>query len=132
MYFVGRTHVTGGRRWTVNRLATELGLPGIAVAQMTKTLEHAALLIVTEGDELVPARDIGHIPVHEIFEIARNQRSGHAAPRHTQIPSVDRLLASVDEARRNRCGDLTLRDLVDEPPRPALTLAGGKDLSEGR
>jgi hypothetical protein len=26
----------------------------------------------------------------------------------------------VEEARRNRCADLTLRDLVDEVPRPAL------------
>src|SRR5579871_2191268 len=35
MYLVGRSHVAGGRRWTTNRVATELGLPGVAVAQMT-------------------------------------------------------------------------------------------------
>jgi membrane protein len=121
MYFVGRTHVTGGKRWTVNRLATELGLPGIAVAQMAVTLEQAGLLIVTEDDELVPARDLGRVAVLEVLEIARNQRSGHLAPRNLQIPAVDRLLATLDEARRNRCGELTLRDLVEEAPRPALT-----------
>ena len=43
MYFVGRTHVAGGRRWSVNRLANELGLPGIAVAQMATALERAGL-----------------------------------------------------------------------------------------
>src|SRR6266478_3115785 len=132
MYFVGRAHVAGGRRWTVNRLATELGLPGIAVAQMATTLERAGLLIVTDHDELVPARDIAHIGVYEILDIARNQRSGHIAPRNVQIPAVDRLLASVDEARRNRCGDLTLHDLVEEAPRPALLVAGGKGAFEGR
>ena len=132
MYFVGRAHVAGGQRWTVNRLATELGLPGIAVAQMATALERAGLLIVTEHDELVPARDIARIGVHEVLDIARNQRSGHIAPRNVQIPAVDRLLASVDEARRNRCGDLTLRDLVEEAPRPALSLAGGKGAYEGR
>jgi len=110
----------------VNGLAIELGLPGIAVAQMVVTLERAGLLVVTEEDELLPARDIGHIPVSEILEIARNQRSGHFAPRTVGIPPVDRLLASIDEARRNRCGELTLRDLVEEPPRPTLTLAAGK------
>src|SRR5580692_4757413 len=56
MYLVGRAHVSGGERWTVNRLATELGLPGIAVAQMTSTLERDGLLVVTEWDELVPSR----------------------------------------------------------------------------
>ncbi len=122
MYFVGRTHVAGGRRWTVNRLATELGLPGIAVAQMASALERAGLVIVTDFDELVPARDIGRIGVYEILEIARNQRSGHVAPRNVQIPPVDRILMSLDEARRRGCGELTLRELVDEAPRPALHL----------
>jgi membrane protein len=122
MYFVGRTHVAGGRRWTVNRLATELGLPGIAVAQMASALEHAGLVLVTDYDELIPARDIGRIGVYEILEIARNQRSGHVAPRDVQIPPVDRILTNLDEARRRGCGELTLRDLVDEAPRPALHL----------
>jgi membrane protein len=120
MYFVGRSHVAGGRRWTVNRLANELGLPGIAVAQMAATFERAGLLLVTDEDELIPARDIGGIGVYEILDIARSQKSGHVAPRNLPIPPVDRVLASIEEARRNRCGDLTLRGLVDEVPRPAL------------
>jgi membrane protein len=122
MYYVGRTHVAGGRRWSVNRLADELGLPGVAVAQMAATFERAGLLMVTDDDELLPARDIGRIGVYEILQIARNQRSGHVAPRNLPVPPVDRLLASLDEARRNRCGELTLRELVEEVPRPALHL----------
>lgn len=126
MYFVGRTYVTGGKRWSVNGLAMELGLPGIAVAQMVTTLETAGLLVVTEDDELLPARDIGHIPVVEILEIARNQRTGYFSPRTVFIPPVDRLIATIDEARRSRCGDLTLRDLVQEPQRQTLTLASSR------
>jgi len=120
MYFAGRAHVAGGRRWSVNRLADELGLPGIAVAQMASALERAGQLIVTENDELLPARDTGAIKVSEILDIARNQRSGHVAPRYVPVPPVDRLLAGVEEARRSRCGELTLRDLIDEVPRAAL------------
>lgn len=123
MYFVGRAYLMGSRRWTVNGLSTELGLPGIAVAQMVTTLEHAGLLVITEEEELLPARDIGHIPVGDILDIARNQRSGHFSPRTVFIPPVDRLIATIDEARRSRCGEMTLRDLVEEPP---LTLAAGK------
>ncbi|MDB6089490.1 MAG: hypothetical protein JWN85_2274 [Gammaproteobacteria bacterium] len=127
MYFAGRAHVNGEPRWTVDRLAAELGLPGIAVAQVSASLERAGLLIVRQNDELVPARDIGRIRVCDILEIARNQRSGHFAPRNVAIPPVDRLLAAIDEARRNRCGDLTLRDLVEEVPRPSLTLAARRE-----
>ena len=89
---------------------------------MASALEHAGLVIVTDYDELIPARDIGRIGVYEILEIARNQRSGHVAPRDVQIPPVDRILTNLDEARRRGCGELTLRDLVDEAPRPALHL----------
>src|SRR6267378_5900943 len=63
MYFVGRMHLTGGKRWTVNQLARELGLPGIAVAKMATALEAAGLVIVTNEDELLCAKDIGHVTV---------------------------------------------------------------------
>jgi membrane protein len=122
MYFVGRAHLAGGPRWSVNRLATELGLPGIAVAQMAAMLERAGLLIVTDDDELIPGRDMGHIRLHEILELARSERSGHVAPRTVSIASVDRVLAGIEEARRGCCGELSLRDLVEEAPRPALQL----------
>jgi membrane protein len=118
MYFVGRMHLTGGKRWTVNQLARELGLPGIAVAKMAAALEAAGLVIVTDDDELLCAKDISGVTVYEILDIARNQRSGHFAPRSMPIPAVDRLTASLDELRRNRCSELTLRDLVEETPRP--------------
>jgi membrane protein len=114
MYFVGQMHVTGGRRWTVNRIARELQLPGIAVAKMARALERAGLVMITDDDELLCARDIDRITVYEILELARNQRSGHIAPRDTPIPAIDRLTANLDEQRRDRCGDLTLRNLLEE------------------
>jgi membrane protein len=117
MYFVGQMHLTGGRRWTVNRIARELQLPGIAVAKMARALERAGLVMITDADELLCARDIGHITVYEILDMARNQRSGHIAPRNTAVPAIDRLTANLDEQRRDHCGDLTLRDLLEESPR---------------
>jgi membrane protein len=114
MYLVARTHMTGGPRWTVNRLAGELGLPGIAVAQIGGTLEKAGLLIATEDDEFVPARDVSRITVQEILDVARNQRSGHSPARGLQLPSVDRLSESLEKALRDCCAGRTLRDLLDE------------------
>ena len=118
MYFVGRAHLIGGKRWTVNQLSLELGLPGVAVARMAAALEQAGLVIVTQQDEVVCAKDIGRITVYDILEIARNQRSGYFAPREAPIPPVDRLTACLDEHRRNYCADLPLRELVEETPRP--------------
>jgi membrane protein len=115
MYLVGRTHVSGGKRWSINALAAELGLPGIAIAQIAAALERAGLLIVSEDDEFVPGRDLGRIGVHEILEVARNQRSGHFAARPNPMPVIDRLSATLDDAWRACCSTRTLRDLIDEP-----------------
>jgi membrane protein len=114
MYLVGRTHLTGGRLLTVNRLATDLGLPGIAVAQISSALERAGLLIVTDNDELVPGRDVSQIGVHEILRVARTQRSGHFPARALPLPAVDRLTGQLEEAWRACCSNRSLRDLLKE------------------
>ncbi len=122
MYFVGRTHVAGGGHWSVNRLASELGLPGIAVARMAATLEDAGLLKVTDTDELMPGRAVSHIRVRDILELARNQRSGHVVPRNLVVPPVDQVMASLEEARRRALGELSLGELLEESQWPALAL----------
>jgi membrane protein len=127
MYLVARSNLSGEARWTEGKLAAELGLPGVAMTRLIMAFQQGGLLIVTESDELVPSRDIGRITVCEILDAARNQRSGQITPRSIAIPSVDRLIAAIEEARRQRCGNLTLRDLIEETPRPALTLAARRD-----
>jgi membrane protein len=134
MFLVARTHLTGGERWTINRLAAEIGLPGIAIAQIGGALEKAGLLIVTEDDEFVPGRDISRITVQEIIEVARNQRSGHFAARGLQIPAVDRLSDNLERALRETCNNRTLRDLLEESPLEAVkkddSLAGERHLRQ--
>lgn len=129
MYLVGQAHVTGGRLWTVEELAAELGLPGIAMGRLVLTLERAGLLVATEDAKLVPARDIGHIRVLEVLDVARNEDGGNIL--RAPVPQVDQLLARIDESRRHRCGDLTLGELVDAQPPPPITLAS-KGLLERR
>lgn len=116
MYLVGQMHLTGAQRWTVNRMSRELHLPGIAVAKMASALERGGLVKITDDGEVLCARDISRIRVNEILEMARNLRSGYIAPRNASVPTVDRLLAQLDELRRGRCADMTLRDLVEDPP----------------
>jgi membrane protein len=123
MFLVGRTNIHGGKRWTINRLAAELGLPGVAVAQIGEALEKAGLLIVTEDDEFVPGRDVGRISIQEILDVARNQRSGHFASRGPELPAVDELSARLEQAWKDCCAGRTLRDLIEEPVNVGTTAA---------
>ena len=114
MYLVGRSHTQGSTTWTVSSLSAELGLPGIAVAQLVATFETAGLLLATDDERLLPGRDIGHIRLQEILDVARNQKSGHAPTRDLALPPVDRLTRALDDAWRGCCQERTLGELVAE------------------
>jgi membrane protein len=114
MYLVGEAHTRGETRWRVNSLARELGLPGIAVSQVVDGLERAGLLTANDKDQLLPGRDVGHIALLEILDVARSQRSGHDAPHGRSLGAVERLNARLDAARRESCEGRSLLDLIDE------------------
>jgi membrane protein len=114
MYLIARAYQDGKTRWTLDSLAHELGMPGLAVSRIVSALEGAHLLTVTEDEQLLPARDLGSIPIQEIMDIARNEKAGQVAPRNLKLPAVDQIAGVMDAAWRKSCGDTTLRDLVEE------------------
>jgi len=113
MFLIGSAYKDGKTRWSVDGLAHELGMPGIAISRIVNALESARLLTLTDDEHLLPARDLGQISVQEILDIARNEKAGQVTPRNLKLPAVDALSAKVDEAWRKSCGDMTLRDLLE-------------------
>jgi len=114
MYLIARSYQDGKNRWTVDGLAHELGMPGIAISRIVNALEMAQLVTLTDDESLLPARDLGKITIQEIIYIARNEKAGQVAPRPFKVPAVDAIGARIDEAWRRSCGETTLRELIDE------------------
>ena len=114
MYLIARAYHDGKTRWSVDGLARELGMPGIGISRIVNALEAAKLVTLTDDEHLLPGRDLGQITLQEILDIARNEKAGQVAPRQLKLPSVDAFAAKVDEAWRKSCGDMTLRDLIEE------------------
>jgi len=112
MYLIGRSYNDGKKRWSVDDLAHEIGMPGIAISRVVNALESAGLLTLTEDEKLLPARDLGQISVQEIIDIARNEKAGQVAPRPLKLAPIEALSARMEEAWRESCGDMSLRDLV--------------------
>ena len=111
MYLIARAYQDGKTRWSVDALAHELGMPGMAISRVANALEGGHLITLTDEEYLLPARDLGQISVQEILDVARNEKAGLVTPRILKLPAVDALSAKVDEAWRKSCGDMTLRDL---------------------
>jgi membrane protein len=114
MFLIGRSYLDGKHRWGVDTLAHELGMPGIAISRIVHALEGAHLLTLTDDEQLLPARDPGKITLQEILDIARNEKSGQVGWRHLQLPAVDAISARMDVAWRDSCGEMSLRDLVEQ------------------
>jgi membrane protein len=114
MYLIGRSYHDGKTRWSVDSLAQELSMPGIAVSRIVHALEGALLLTLTDDERLLPARDLGKISIQEIVDIARNEKAGQVGWRNLRIPAVDSISKTMDDAWRKSCGEMTLRDLVEE------------------
>ncbi|HLA73790.1 MAG TPA: YihY/virulence factor BrkB family protein [Steroidobacteraceae bacterium] len=113
MYLIARSYHDGKTRWSVDSIAHELGMPGIAISRIVNALEGAHLLTLADDERLLPARDLGNISIQEIMDIARNEKAGQVSSRTLKLPAVDALSGKMDDAWRKSCGEMTLRDLID-------------------
>jgi membrane protein len=114
MFLIGRAYHDGKTRWTVDGLSHHLSMPGIAISRLVHALESAQLVTLSDDEHLLPARDLGQISIQEIIDIARNEKSGQVAWRNLTIPAVDAISKTMDVAWRKSCGDMSLRDLIEE------------------
>jgi len=114
MYLVARSHLRGGKRWSIGALAAELSLPGVAVTRSIDALEAAGLLVTTDDEMLLPARDAGYIPLAEIVSVARAAYSVHGDERYVAPQPVAKLFAEFEGAWREKLGTRTLEAWVVE------------------
>jgi len=113
MYLIVHDYGSGRPRWSTNRLAEHLDLPGAALGPILAALEQRNLLIVAEDDTWIPARDPAVIELADVLDAIRHETAGPRLARIRDIaPAVDaarRAEESLKESFKGR----TVRDLVD-------------------
>jgi membrane protein len=102
-------------RYTLDRLATDLGVTGLALAPLVASLEQARVLRY-EGEELLLAREPAHLGLIDIVEAARHQHSGKPVSRALAIPGVSLVVSQVDAARQAGIAGRTLQDILQSGP----------------
>ncbi len=103
-----------GSRWTTNRLAEHLELPGAALAPIMTELEKHRLLVIAEDDTWLPARDPGTIALCDVIDAVRHESHGPRLSRIRDIaPAVD-AARQAEDAMRTQLKERTVRDLVQE------------------
>jgi membrane protein len=118
MLLLARRFVAGEPPWQLRDLAEELEIPGSALATVTRSLERAGLVTLTEDEELVPARDLEGIQLTDILLAVRDERRYETwlLWRARTEPIADEVANSVEAGMRERIAGMTLRELAAQQP----------------
>ena len=114
MYLIVQDYGSGKPRWTTNRLAEHLELPGAALAPIVNALEQKQLLVVTEDDTWLPARDPAAISLCDVIDAIRQESAGSRLSRIRDIAPAVEAARHAESALRESLKDKTVRDLVEE------------------
>jgi len=116
MLLVARKFVAGERPWQLRALSEDLQIPGSALATVTRSLERAGLLTLSEDEELIPARDLESIALTDILNAVRDERQYETwlLWRARTEPVADEVANSVEAGMRERIAGTTLRDLASQ------------------
>jgi membrane protein len=114
MLMIARKFVAGEPPWQLRALAEDLEIPGSALASVTRSLEQAGLLTLTEDEEVVPARDLEGIQLTDILQAVRDERRYDTwlLWRARTEPAADELANSIEAGMRERIAGTSLRELA--------------------
>ena len=117
MLLIARRFVSGEKPWRLRGLAEQLEVPGSALETVVEALEHAGLVTTTDEEEVLPARDLDSIGMHDIYTAVRDERQYETwlLWRARTEPVADSIADSVEAMIRERTAGMTLRELVSGP-----------------
>src|SRR5882724_5047688 len=113
MYLIGRDYAAGKISWTSNDLADELDIPGTALAPVLACLERGGLIVATEKEEFLPARDMAGIRLVNVIDAVRTRHPGRLMIEMRSLAAATRVMNDVETAIHEELDDRTLKDWID-------------------
>jgi membrane protein len=118
MYLIVCDYQTSQHRWTINKLAEHLLLPGAALGPIVTALERRGLLTVTDDDTWLPARDPSVIELGEILDAVRKDETGPRLSRIRDVAPAVEAARAAEAALKDSVKGKSVRDLVAENQNP--------------
>jgi membrane protein len=112
MYLIGRDYGTGNGYWDAGRLATELDVPGIALAPVLSRLERAGLIVASEKEQFLPGRGSEGSLLSDIVDAVRSLQIGRLTIEVQPVACTTQVMVEVESAIRERLGTRSLKDLI--------------------
>jgi membrane protein len=113
MFLIGRDFAAGSTYWTSNGLAAQLDIPSTALAPVLACLERGGLIVATEKEEFLPARDLAAIRLIDVINAVRTRHPGRLMIDMDSLPPAAQVMDDVETAIREKLDDRTLRGWID-------------------
>jgi membrane protein len=124
MYLIVNDYSTAQHRWTANRLAEHLDLPGAALTPIMDALEHRKLLLLAEDDSWVPARDPHAIELNDVLDAVRHDTAGPRLGKIRDIAPAVEAARVAEQALLSSLRGKTIAALVEEHRLQQVPLPG--------
>jgi membrane protein len=112
MYLIGRDYGSGKNYWTGNSLAAELDIPGTALAPVLACLERGGLIVATDKEQFLPARDLAGIQLINVIDSIRTRQTGRLMVDMHCVAPASLVMGEVEAAIRECLGDRSVKDLT--------------------
>jgi membrane protein len=113
MYLIVNDYRTAQHRWTTNRIAEHLELPGAALTPIVDALERRKLLLAAEDDTWVPARDPHSIELADVLDAVRHDTAGPRLSRIRDIAPAVEAAQIAEQALQDSLKGKTVAELVE-------------------
>ncbi len=113
LYLAGKAFRDPQASLSAETLSKQLNIPGITLGPILNTLEKAGLLVTTEGDDIVPGREMSRIRLSDILAAVRDGSETGALQPPRWSTAIDKLGVELDGAIGKTVADLTLSDFID-------------------
>lgn len=116
MYLIARNYLKGDEIWTFEALCQELHVRGDLLESVIVRLEHAGLILSTEGQRpgFLPAQDLSRMTLKRIHQATRGyQQSDDPAAQMQSIATVSQLMDELHECVNERLGEVTLHEFME-------------------
>ncbi len=114
MYLIVNDYRTAQHRWTTNRIAEHLQLPGAALTPIVDALERRKLLLAAEDDTWVPARDPHSIELADVLDAVRHDTAGPRLSRIRDIAPAVEAAQIAEQALQDSLKGKTVAELVEQ------------------
>lgn len=112
MYLIVHDYRGAQHRWTINKLADHLDLPGAALGPIVTALERGKLLLLAEDDTWVPARDPDSIELAAVLDAVRHDSTGPRLSRIRDVAPAVEAARKAEEAMKASLKGKTVKDLL--------------------